>query len=133
MLNNKKIRTMTKLAIYEQNEGNEDIKMSKFYKSDYVRYHTLKNCIAVTVAYILILLMIAMYNSEYLIAEVVTMDYQKVGGIILGIYLILIALCVIGSIFGYSFQYEASRGRLARYYKRLRNLEKQYNEEKSDN
>ena len=58
MLNTKKIRHMTNLAIYEKKEGREDIKLSTFYKSDYVRYHLLKTCISATIAYLLVLVMI---------------------------------------------------------------------------
>lgn len=124
MLNNKKIRNMTKLAIYEQKEGREDIRMSKFYKSDYVRYNLLKTCISVTVAYLLVLVMIVVYYSEFIISEAVTLDYKTIGVKALAIYIIIMATYMIGSIFGYNLKYEKSRGRLARYYRRLKNLDK---------
>lgn len=128
MLNNKKIRTMTKLAIYEQKEGKEDIQMSKYYKSDYVRYNLLKTIVSVTVAYLLVLMMIGVYYSEYLISEAVTLDYKALGVKALAVYILILTAYFVGSIFGYNIKYEKSRGRLARYYKRLRNLDKQYHE-----
>ena len=33
MLDKRKIRLMTKLALYEQNEGREDMKISAYYKN----------------------------------------------------------------------------------------------------
>lgn len=124
MLNNKKIRNMTKLAIYEQKEGREDIKLSKFYKTDYVRYNLLKTCISVTVAYLLVLLMIVVYYSEFIISEAVTLDYMSLGVKILAFYIILITTYIIGSVIGSNLKYERSRSRLARYYRRLKNLDK---------
>lgn len=131
MLNNKKIRNMTKLAIYEQKVGKEDIKMSKFYKSDYVRYNLLKTVVSVTVAYLLVLLMIVVYNSEFIISEAVTLDYKAIGVKTLAVYILIMTAYITGSIFVYNIKYEKSRGRLARYYKRLRNLERLYKSEKN--
>ena len=131
MLNNKKIRTMTKLAIYEQNRGKEDIAMAKFYKSDYVRYNLLKTCVAVTTGYLLVLLMIGVYNAELIISEAVAMDWKAIGIKALAVYILIMTAYIIGSIIGFNVKYEKSRGRLARYYKRLRYLDKQYNDRNS--
>lgn len=128
MLNNKKIRNMMRLAMYEQKIGKTDIKLSKYYKSDYVRYNVLKTVVSVTVAYLLILFMIAVYYLEYIIAEAVNLDYKVIGVKALVIYILILTTYITGSIVGYSVKYEKSRGRLARYYKRLRGLSKQYHE-----
>lgn len=131
MLNNKKIRNMTKLSMYEQGCGKEDIAMAKFYKSDYVRYNILKTCVSVTLAYLLILLMIVVYNSEMIISEAVSMDWRAIGMKALAVYILIMTAYIIGSIIGYNVKYEKSRARLARYYKRLRHLERQYKEKSS--
>ena len=124
---------MTKLAIYEKHDGKEDIELAKYYKSDYVRLHFIKTFVSVTVAYLIILVMIGVYFSEYLIREAVNLNYKSYGITILGVYLILLAVFLTCSSFGYSYKYEASRKRLAKYYKRLKRLEKMYQEEKNDN
>ena len=49
MLNNRKVRLMTRLAIYEQTEGKEDVRISKYFRTDYVRLNVLKSIVAVTV------------------------------------------------------------------------------------
>ena len=81
---------MTKLALYETGEGREDIRLSKYYKTDYVRLQILKTLLAVTVGYILILLMVGLYKSEYLIAQAVNLDYRAIGVTIFVIYVILV-------------------------------------------
>ncbi|MDF2586417.1 MAG: hypothetical protein K0S41_258 [Anaerocolumna sp.] len=129
MLNNRKIRIMTKLALYEENEGKEEIKMGKFYKTDYVRFQLLKSIVSVTVGYILILLMIGMYKAEYLISKAVSLDFVRLGQYILGFYIMLITIYVTGSLIGYSIKYDKSRKHLSKYYKTLKKLNNIYHDE----
>lgn len=129
MLNNNKIRLMTKLAVYESKEGKEDISLSKYYKTDYVRYQTIKSIISVTVGYALILVLIFMYKSEEIIKNAVTLDYKTVGIYILCFYIIIVAVYGLASVVGYSIKYDASRKKLGRYFKLLKRLNKIYNDE----
>ena len=109
---------MTKLALYETKEGKEDISLSKYYKTDYVRYQVIKSVLSATFGYALILLLIFIYKSEYLIQNAVTLNYN-----------IVVALYGLGSMVGYSLKYDLSRKKLSRYYKLLKRLNKIYNEE----
>lgn len=129
MLNNKKIRIMTKLAVYEDKEGKEDISLSKYYKTDYVRYQVLKSIISATVGYLLILILIFTYKLEYIIQNAVSLDYKMIGAYILGVYIMLVAIYGLGSILGYSIKYDTSRKKLSRYFKLLKRLNKIYKEE----
>ncbi len=129
MLNTNKVRLMTKLALYETKEGKEDIRLSKYYKTDYVRYQVLKSIVCATFGYALILLLIFIYKSENIIKDAVTLNYKMIGTYILGIYIIIIAIYGFGALVGYSIKYDLSRKKLSRYYKLLKRLNKIYNEE----
>lgn len=133
MLNNKKIRVMTKLALYEKKEGKEDIKMSKYYKTDYVRLEMLKTIVSITIGYALILLLIGVYKAEYIISEAVTLNFVRIGQYILGFYLVILTIYVISSIIGYSIKYDRSRKTLGKYYKALKKLLHICNEEENAN
>ncbi|HHT57562.1 hypothetical protein [Herbinix luporum] len=128
MLNFKKIRLMTKLAVYENKEGKEDIYLSKYYKQDYVRLQVIKSIISATIGYILIITMIGFYRMEHLIKKAVSLQYKTIGGYILGFYIIIITIYGLGSYLGYSMKYDASRKKLARYFKLLKRMEKIYKE-----
>ncbi|MFU0826225.1 MAG: Polyisoprenyl-phosphate glycosyltransferase [Lachnoclostridium sp.] len=132
MLNNKKIKTMTKLALYEQSDGKEDLRISKYYKTDYVRLHVLKTAVSVTVGYILLLVMIGMYKAEYLIKNLVKLNLFRIGQYILGFYIIIMAVYVTGSIIGYSLKYSKSRKDLSKYYKALKKLNDFYQDENAN-
>ena len=38
MLNERRVKHMVKLAMYENKEGREELKTSKFYKKDYISF-----------------------------------------------------------------------------------------------
>lgn len=131
MLNNKKIKIMTRLAIYEQGSGKGDIRVGYYYKRDYVRYHLLKTFVAFTVGYGLILMLIGMYNLEYLINNAVTLNYKQIGTTVLGIYLIMAVIYGIVSIFMYSVQFVKAKKRLKQYSRGLKDLHQIYMDEEN--
>lgn len=120
---------MTKLAIYEEGKGRQDIKLSKYYKADYVRLQILKTILSVTIGYILILALVVLYKSEYLIAQAVNLDYRAIGMTVLVIYVVLLTIYVVGTIIGYSIKYDLSRGKLAQYFRMLKVMRRIYREE----
>jgi len=130
MLNNHKIRLMTKLAIYEKEDGKEDIRLGRYYRVDYVRYQLLKTIVAVTFGYLILVLMTILYNMEYLIAEAVKLDYASIGRNMLGIYLVLLLAFSGMAVLGYTIKYNRSRKKLAKYYRMLKRLRTIYREEK---
>ena len=89
MLNEEKIRLMTKLAIYEQNEGKEDLPLSKYYRTDYLTLKMINSAIAMTVGYIILLCTIILINAEEILSDMVSMDLIAVGRNIIIIYVIL--------------------------------------------
>ena len=129
MINMRKVRLMTKLAIYEKKEGKEDIRLGTFFRRDYVRLKILQNIVIVTIGYLLVLGMIGAYQMEYLIKEAVTLDYVGIGRLILGIYVILITVYVMAVLVGYSLYYDYSRKKLSKYFRMLRLLRSFYEEE----
>lgn len=129
MLNNRKIRLMMKLAVYENKDGKEDIHLSKYYKTDYVRYQVIKSILSATIGYLLILLLVALYEMEEIIKNAVNLDYKTIGTYILGFYIITVTVYGLGSFVGFSMKYDASRKKLSRYFKLLKRLNKIYKEE----
>jgi len=122
MLNERKIRLMTKLAIYEKKDGKEDLKLAKYYKGDYARLQAWKTGIAVTIAYVLLLVVAAVYKLEYFLDNAFVIDYKELGMKVLGIYIIVLTVYVIIAMLGYSLKYAASRKKLAKYFRMLRKL-----------
>ena len=130
MLHPDRVRLMTRMTIFEESEeGKRALRISKFYKNDYVRWELIKTILSVTVGYLLILVLAGMYYSEYLIANAVTLDYKGIGMKLLGIYLVLLVIYISVALLWYSYRYSQERKNLMRYYKSLKRLLGLYQEE----
>lgn len=126
LLNENKIKMMTKMAIYEKNEGRRMLKNSHYFKGDYVAFGVLRTLIAVTFAYIIMVILYILCNMEKLMADINSLDYAAVGRK-LGLYyvLMLIVYTVIAGMV-YAYQYDCSRKGLKKYFSRLNKLERFY-------
>ncbi len=130
MVNEKKVRIMTRLALDETGRYKKDIEAGAYYRSDYVRSHTVRVFWGVSMSYLLILGLVALYHMEYLFVNVVRLDYRSLGFAILGIYISLLVLSLLVSILYYSAQYTKSRKHLREYIAILKELEEFYDENK---
>lgn len=126
MLSKKKIKIMLQLALYEKGRGKQDLKNIHYYKNDYVRLNILKSIICMSIGYIMILVLIAMYNLEYLIKNAVDLPYKTITYTALGVYMLLLALYILVTIMVYSSGYDESRNKVRRYFKYLKYLNKYY-------
>ncbi len=131
MIDNSKVRIMTRMSIYERHEGKEDLKFNKFFKSDYARLQVLKTLVWVTIGYLIVVALVALYKLEYLIDNALTLDYPDMGKTILAYYIVVLAVYLIGALVGYSLKYQFSRKRLKNYYRLLKSLKEIYSEEDS--
>lgn len=129
MLNNNKIRTMNKLALFEQGKGKEDIRISRFYKTDFIRYNILNTIVSITIGYALLLVLIGVYNIEYLISKATELNYKGIAFNILSIYIVLVIAYVLYTITTSSLRYKESRKRLVKYNKDLKGLWEIYRDE----
>lgn len=124
MINTKKTRLMTQCAIYEKNEGAEDLKIARFFKADYVRLQVLKTIIGITLGYLFILALIIIYYSEFLIAHALNLNYKLFGIKILGYYILILAAYIVFAVGRYSYLYLKSHKRLGKYFKMLGKIKK---------
>ena len=130
MINNEKVKLMTKLAIYEKN-NEEDIKLSKYYKVDYVKHNVFKTIISVSIAYICILGLIVFYNMEYFLANAFKLDYTIIGVQVVSSYLMTLIVFSLFSFLFYANKVKGSRERLVKYNSNLKKLSNMYDEEKN--
>lgn len=106
MLNEEKIRIMTRAAIYEKGKGKEDLKVTAYGDSDYVRFNLLKTLIGATVAFLFIVGLYVAYNMDYFMANMMKLDMMKVGREFLVAYLFFIGnLCGCQHSFVYQTKY----------------------------
>ena len=54
MLNENKVKMMTKMAIYEKNEGRKMLRTAKYFKGDFIAFGILKTLITTTFAFMIV-------------------------------------------------------------------------------
>ncbi len=132
MLSKKKIKIMFCMAEYEKGAGHKDLRIVRFYKNDYIRLSLLKSMVSVTLAYVIIMALIIMYNLEYIISNAIRLPYKEIVLWTVGVYVLLIIIYAFISLFVYSRKYNAAWVRVKKYYRYLRYLNKNYQMDDSE-
>lgn len=124
MLNNRKIHWMARASIYEKRAGRRDLKRNEYFFSDYIRMNALKHFVGVTVAYILILGIYAVYRMDTILNMATNLKLGLLLREALLIYIVLLLVYTGISVILYAWQYQSSRGRVKKYYRMLKLIEK---------
>ena len=117
MLNEEKIRWMTKASIYEKRQGRIDLGRNEYFMGDYVRLHLLKNGISLIIAYILLAGLYAVYKIEEIFDMAANMQLGLLLKEMLLLYIILLVIYTGIGIVYYSWQYQSSRKQVKKYYR----------------
>lgn len=132
MVNEKKVRLMTQLALDEKRFYKDELDESGYFRSDYIRSNTLKVLLGYSISYLLIMGLVAMYYVDYLFTNVVQMDMQSMvwlaGCIYVGLLLIITLFCV----WFYMTKYTNNRKRLRKYMMEIDKLQKFYRDSKDN-
>ena len=64
MLNEERVRLMTRMACYEAKEGRKNVAIGNYFRGDYIGLQVIKSVISATIAYILIFAMFILYDFE---------------------------------------------------------------------
>ena len=128
MLDEEKIRLMTKLAHYESEQGKEELKISRYYRSDYIGIGLLKNLLLISLGYILLWGLIVAYNLDFLLDNLHKLNFSFV---IFEIAIGYVAIVLIYSIITYVkrfSQYRKAKKSVQEYYSKLTELMQLYGE-----
>lgn len=132
MVNEKKVRLMTQLALDEKRFYKDELDESGYFRPDYIRSNTLKVLLGYSISYLLIMGLVAMYYVDYLFTNVVQMDMQSMvwlaGCIYVGLLLIITLFCVLF----YMTKYTNNRKRLRKYMMEIDKLQKFYRDSKDN-
>lgn len=129
MINEEKVKIMTKIAMYEQGKGRKYLPVSKYYRSDYIGLALIKNFFLVTIGYIMAVAAVAVYFGEYLMENLHKMNLVSMGVyIIVGYVAALVGYSILTYI-QYSVKYYKAKKSVKEYYIQLTELSKIYTRE----
>lgn len=124
MLNNQKIRLMTRLAIYEKKHKISKKNIAKCFKTDYVTFGILKTMFAVTIAFLLCVMLFVLYNAQEFMEKINALDYEALGKSLFGYYCMLMGVYIVISLVVYCVKYDHAKVEIKRYLNNLKKLEK---------
>ena len=122
MLNEERIRLMTRMAAYEEHEGKKDIAISGYFRGDYISFQLLKSAIYATVGFALAVAMYVLYNMETFLEDFYKMDMVEFMKGILSKYVLVISIYLVISYFVYSYRYHKAKKHVKQYNQLLRTL-----------
>ncbi len=129
MINEKKVRLMTQMALYEQNQGKEDFKINAYYKKDYVSMKRLYTFFWVTVGYVFAVGLVVMADLDKWM-EKMSMDFaiMAIGVLLVGYIALLVGYIVITNLV-YGKRHQEAKARVKKYNYNLKRLLKLYEKE----
>jgi len=113
MINEEKVKIMTKLAMYEQGKGRKYLPVSRYYRSDYI-------------GLVLIVAAVAVYFGEYLLENIHKMNLVALGAYIIIGYLVVLVFYSVLTYIQYSVKYYRAKKSVREYYSQLTSLSKIY-------
>lgn len=132
MVNEDKVKLMTKLATYEKKEGKESLPVMQYYREDYIVYHVMKTAISATIAYVLLVVAVCVARSQYLLENVHKMTIEQIGGRVFIGYIVMLAVYITTGLIFYIRKYENARESVKRYLHWLKQLNSFYKEQEEE-
>ena len=132
MLDKRKIRLMTKAAVYEKEYGEEDFKITGYYKKDYASLNTWITLIWITIGYALLGGVLFLCYGDALMEGITIMRLLLYAAVAIGVYLVLLIIYGIGAGNFYSKKHAQAKQRVKRYVRDISRLQKM-NDKKEKN
>lgn len=126
MVNEEKVRMMTKIAIYEEGRGRKTLPMGEYYRRDYISKQLIKSLFLGTIAFCICVALWIGYGFDYLITYFVSLDISHM---LLVMLMLFTAFMTIYLLFTYILSARNyRRGMKSRkvYEKALKRLESMY-------
>lgn len=130
MLSQERIKLMTKMAAYEENEGKKYMSIGSYFRSDYMGMQVIRSVICGTLAFFLLAGLYVYYHFETMMQDIYKMDLLLLGRRVLFYYIIFIAAYSVITYVIYSFRYSRAKRSLKHYYYHLKQLAAIYDIEK---
>lgn len=133
MLNEDRIKIMTDLAFFNQGNGSSKLKISGYYRKDYVGLKMITTALWVVVGYVLLLVIIGTMFITQILGALTTDNIVRFVAVITGAFVVLLIVYLCMAYTHFSRKHRIARRDVKKYYAELRVLERMYeNEEREE-
>ncbi|MCR5627467.1 MAG: hypothetical protein K6F99_09115 [Lachnospiraceae bacterium] len=128
MLDEQRIKLMTRMASYEDTEGKKMIPITRYFRSDYIGFNIAKSLVGVTIAFIVIVGVFVFCNIETFMAQFYKMDIMELARKLLSAYVVVLIIYALVSFLLYTYRYNKAKKSVRIYQSALRKLLSMYDE-----
>ena len=129
MVNEDRIKLMTRMAAYEKEEHKKNKTIVSFFRSDYISMQMLKSVISTTIAFAVMLGLYVLYDFEVFMKEIYQMDMFEFAKSVIIIYVIFLCIVLISTYVVSLYQYNKALQSTKLYYANLKKMAHIYGEE----
>ena len=132
MLNEQRVKLMTKMASYEVGEGKKSMAIGTYFRGDYIGKEVIKSFCYGTVAFLIVFALYIAYDFEIFMADIYKMDMIEFGKNVGATYFKFIVVYMLITYVIYAIRYRHARRSLRIYYNNLRRLNAMYCKEEKE-
>ena len=129
MVNEDRIKLMTRMAAYEKDEHKKNKKIVSFFKSDYISMQMLRSVISTTMAFAIMFGLYVLYDFEVFMKEIYKMDMFEFAKSVIIIYMIFLCIILVITYVVSLYQYNRALQSTKLYYANLKKLSRIYGEQ----
>ena len=129
MVNEERIKLMTRMAAYEKDEHKKNKKIVSFFKSDYISMQILKSIVYTTIAFAIMFGLYVLYDFEIFMKEIYQMDIFEFAKSVIIVYGIFMGIILVITYAVSLYQYKRALQSTKLYYANLKKLSRDYGEE----
>lgn len=129
MVNEERVKLMTRMAAYENGEHKKNKKIISFFKSDYISSQLLKSFIANSIAFGILFGLYILYDFELFMKEIYQMDLFGFIKSVLVIYVIIIVVLSVITYVVSLYRYNRAMQSTKLFYTNLKKLLRMYGED----
>ena len=131
MINEEKVILMTRASLYEEKQKKKALKISKYFRHDYISVQLLAGWFFVTLCFLLAAVLWGACHMEYLMENLHKMDIQGFGLTVLALYVVTVVVYS-GTLYGVSsYRYSRAKRSVSGYMQTLQKISDIYEKEDS--
>ena len=129
MVNEDRIKLMTRMAAYEKEEHKQNKKIVSFFRSDYISMQMLKSVISTTIAFAIMFGLYVLYDFELFMKEIYKMDMFEFAKSVIIVYVIFLGFILLITYVVSLYQYNRALQSTKLYYANLKKMSRIYGEQ----
>ena len=120
MVNEDRIKLMTRMAAYEKEEHKVNKKIVSFFRSDYISMQMLKSVVSTTIVFAIMFGLYVLYDFEVFMKEIYQMDMFEFAKSVIIIYVIFLGVILLITYVVSLYQYNRAMQSTKLYYANLK-------------